>query len=34
LTEQDETTFRIISARWATRNEQTLYHAYMEQQHD
>lgn len=34
LTEQDETTLRIISARWATRNEQTLYHAYMEQQHD
>ncbi len=29
-TEQDESTLRIISARWATRHEQTLYHAHLE----
>lgn len=30
-TERDEGTVRLISARWATRREQALYHAYMEQ---
>jgi len=29
-TERDEETMRIISARWATRKEQTLYRTYME----
>ena len=30
-TEQDEETVRIISARWATRQEQTLYHSHLEE---
>lgn len=30
--EQDETTIRIISARWATKRERTLFQAYLEQQ--
>lgn len=29
-TEYDDDTVRIISARWATRREQALYHAHME----
>ena len=29
-TERDEETIRIISARWATKNEQTLYRSYLE----
>jgi len=29
-TEQNEETLRVISARWATRPEQRLYHSYME----
>lgn len=29
-TERDEDTIRIISARWATRREQGLYHTYMD----
>lgn len=28
-TERDEDTIRLISARWATRREQTLYHQHM-----
>ena len=30
-TEQDEETIRIISARWATKHEQTLYRSYLEE---
>jgi len=30
-TERDDDTVRIISARWATKREQTLYHAFMDQ---
>lgn len=30
-TERDEEIMRIISARWATQNEQTLYRAYLEE---
>ena len=30
-TERDEETVRIISARWATRNEQALYRSYWEE---
>jgi uncharacterized DUF497 family protein len=33
-TERDEDTVRIISARWATRREQTLYRKYLEHGHD
>lgn len=29
-TERDEGVIRIISARWATERERTLYHSYME----
>ena len=29
-TERDEETIRIISARWATKNEQDLYRVYLE----
>ena len=29
-TERDEETIRIISARWATENEQALYRSYLE----
>ncbi len=28
--ERDEDTIRIISARWATRREQVLYHSYLD----
>lgn len=30
-TERDETTIRIISARWANEREQALYHSYMDE---
>ena len=30
-TERDEDTIRIISARWATRHEQNLYHSYLKE---
>jgi hypothetical protein len=30
-TERDEDTIRIISARWATKHEQNLYHSYLEE---
>ena len=30
-TERDEDTIRLISARWATMHEQTLYHQYMDE---
>lgn len=30
-TERDEDTIRIISARWATEREQTLYRSYLDQ---
>lgn len=30
-TERDETTIRLIGARWATKREQALYHQYMDQ---
>lgn len=30
-TEQDQEIIRIISARWATKHEQTLYHSYLEE---
>lgn len=33
-TEREDDVFRIISARWTTRREQTLCHAYMEHQHE
>jgi uncharacterized DUF497 family protein len=33
-TERDEETIRIISARWATAHEQSLYNAYREERHD
>jgi uncharacterized DUF497 family protein len=29
-TERDENTIRIVSARWATKNEQSLYKEYMD----
>lgn len=29
-TERDEDRLRILSARWATRREQDLYHSYLE----
>lgn len=33
-TERDDEVIRIISARWATRQEQTLYHSYMDKTND
>jgi uncharacterized DUF497 family protein len=30
-TERDEDTIRLISARWATKREQALYHQYMDE---
>lgn len=30
-TEQDETTIRILSARWATKRERGLFHSYMDE---
>ena len=30
-TERDDETVRIISARWATEREKTLYHSYMDE---
>jgi uncharacterized DUF497 family protein len=30
-TERDDETIRIISARWTTKQEQALYHSYMEE---
>lgn len=30
-TERDEATIRLISARWATKREQALYHQYMDE---
>lgn len=30
-TERDDETIRVISARWATKNEQALYRAYLEE---
>lgn len=30
-TERDEDTIRIISARWATKHEQSLYHSYLKE---
>lgn len=30
-TERDEDTLRVISARWATKHEQTLFHQYMDE---
>lgn len=34
LTEQDEDTIRIISARWATKNERALFLANLDNTHD
>jgi uncharacterized protein len=31
-TERDEDTIRLISARWATKREQALFHEYMDEQ--
>jgi uncharacterized DUF497 family protein len=31
-TERDEDTIRLISARWATKREQALFHKYMDEQ--
>jgi len=33
-TERDEDAIRIISARWATKHEQTLYDDYLKEMHD